>query len=134
MTGRSLDQLADEVTAGASFYMNVARDAEHALAELVARAKAAEAQVCQFGCGPYPEGESPLPPGVGLVSACPVHGWVIPLLDASHDRAKQAEADRDRLLYICDDAARIIDGYSGVADSWVGIAVVWQIRERMEAA
>lgn len=63
-----------------------------AAAALEAAEKERDETRCPFGCGPYPEPSALVgEPGVGLVPACPVHGWVVPLLDARDARAEVAE-------------------------------------------
>ena len=52
---------------------------------------------CAFGCGPYPEDSIHVGAGIGLVPACPIHGWVAPMLDARDDAIKAAEARCERL-------------------------------------
>jgi hypothetical protein len=48
-------------------------------------------ETCDFGCGP--SGPEYVNAGVGVVPACPVHGWFAPFVDslvAERERYKQA--------------------------------------------
>ena len=59
------------------------------------------AATCDFGCGPEPDDGSHVGgPGIGLVPACPVHGWMAPLLDSSASELAalrvELQAARDR--------------------------------------
>lgn len=48
----------------------------------------ADPETCEFGCGPT--GDEYVNPGVGIVPACPVHGWMCELIEAANARAVEA--------------------------------------------
>lgn len=47
-------------------------------------------KTCEFGCGPT--GDEHVSPGVGIVPACPVHGWMCELIDSANASAVEAAA------------------------------------------
>jgi hypothetical protein len=62
---------------------------------------ALEQQVCQFGCGPQSEEDGSQyvgGPGIALIPACPIHGWVTTLLDARDERIAALEQERAEAL------------------------------------
>jgi hypothetical protein len=58
---------------------NVTHEMEQAALAAVDSLVEVAAKGCEFGCGPT--GEEYVEPGVGLVPACPVHGWMCVLLE-----------------------------------------------------
>jgi len=75
----------DDVTGLVHAITPQAKKYEDALAALAVLVE--PCQECEFGCGPGLGG------GYKLIPACPVHGWIVPLLDAL--REKLAEAERE---------------------------------------
>lgn len=86
-----------------------------ALDRLAARLQEAE---CQFGCGPDTSGQY-VNAGAGLVSACPVHGWMAPFMDAAGARAEAAELRAEEAERERDEAwERNVVAYSRMHDAW----------------